>query len=1238
VLFLIVRFCLFLFLAADTTAQEERLSAEKAFNKAVENEGTSLNSSRLCLVGQGRAGKTALANALINKEFKHTDSTVGVSQRFLEVDKLDLAAGDSSQWNVLGEDKRFVMSQEEALALQAAKMKFLEESTISLSEETQVKMLQKRQGTENINVAELLTDEVRDDEDDNRRELQHSSREGGRDVSAQDAIHTETANTLDSKTSFGGYSSQAAVGCIQNLPASYQSESPGNTPLKKDFSSSMEEVIKRMNMELPDLRAGKKEPLRISLWDYGGQDKFIGMHHLYLSRYCVFLLVFNMKWLLPDACEKDECLEYLTAWLNSISMHAVDRKDKSQAPILIIGTHKDEVPSPEDHSNISKILDDKFSYHHAWATVQEFKKAQGKEGHGIRLSFFPVDNTRGHQDDVLKQMQSEVLKVVEREKYVKRKVYYTWLAAYKTLQEESKTKPFLKFEKVKDICSASGMGTHLELNHETDIMLKFFHQMGLIMYHDEKALKHLVILDPAKFLVEPASRVVCQIDIGESASFAPDEKRRVLMRKLKSQKPHQYDDLRKGILHRQILWEFLWSDVVDNRDELEVLMTKYQLMVPLANKDGNEDRFLVPGLLPERQTNQVDDHRARLVGYFIFGHMEIMQGYRKEGYVSVDKVKREGFLPKGLFAAVLGSIVQECEVFHNMSFKDDMEMTLSSISTGFRRHKFVLRQVPEYNMMELIVMVDSPLFIVERLLELMQGAVSKLMPSLRFAICIDQEGGVCRDGQVTTPKGTDSLVILDSHETVKNDDRKHIQEQRLDGKNSLEQRLGAKKDIKVAEGHCLPAPKARQKFRQWLIPSGLRESYHVFLSYRWGDFDSELVKALFCKLCTEVIGDGKQVHVFLDRHRLEKGKKFDGDFAKSLINSHVVVPVVSYAALDRMLVLKPDSNVDHVLLEWMLIVELLRRGHLKFCYPIIAGEVKEDAKDGKFILNLFAVPALGLKWKEVGFEKPSSGTEIKDEHLAATLQNCKNQVEFKKEEWEKFQVADLSSNSYIKAGERYFQPAIETPCIDKLPEVVCTQVTRRVNELLEENGMEPSEFVRTYTVRGVVKELVAYNGFLAWEANALPMEQRQSKQHVHIDWKKRLYKLAADGVLEQVEDVLEKARQKEEADQKAAEQARQEAAKREQEEADQKAAEQARQEAAKREQEEETARRRREAEEASKVQEEGARRVREEEAERRNREEEEERVQAREEEEARQKTEADQKAAQQDAGKRLLPL
>jgi hypothetical protein len=58
-------------------------------------------------------------------------------------------------------------------------------------------------------------------------------------------------------------------------------------------------------------------------------------------------------------------------------------------------------------------------------------------------------------------VQSTVLEVVGREKYVNAKMPYAWLKAYQVLQKE--TNSYLSFEKVKDICSESGMGTSLDL-------------------------------------------------------------------------------------------------------------------------------------------------------------------------------------------------------------------------------------------------------------------------------------------------------------------------------------------------------------------------------------------------------------------------------------------------------------------------------------------------------------------------------------------------------------------------------------------------------------------------------------------------------------------------------------------------------------------------------------------------------------------------------------------------------
>jgi hypothetical protein len=96
--------------------------------------------------------------------------------------------------------------------------------------------------------------------------------------------------------------------------------------------------------------------------------------------------------------------------------------------------------------------------------------------------------------------------------------------------------------------------------------------------------------------------------------------------------------------------------------------------------------------------------------------------------------------------------------------------------------------------------------------------------------------------------------------------------------------------------------------------------------------------------------------------------------------------------------------------------------HLADVNPLLSYRLPFKRTMKRSSAHILQVPAtsLGLEWKEAGSEKPSMGAEIYNELLAAALQK---KVEFSKTEWENFQVADLSSGSYIKSGDRYFKPA-----------------------------------------------------------------------------------------------------------------------------------------------------------------------------------------------------------------------
>ena len=119
-----------------------------------------------------------------------------------------------------------------------------------------------------------------------------------------------------------------------------------------------------MDKQLVLQRSREEEPLRINLLDFGGQKAFYSLHSLYLTRYSVYLVVFNMQWLVGPAADevgrdgmtkRASCFSFLSFWLNSIFLHA-KAADDSVAPILLVGTHGDCIRSAAEHEAISSMI------------------------------------------------------------------------------------------------------------------------------------------------------------------------------------------------------------------------------------------------------------------------------------------------------------------------------------------------------------------------------------------------------------------------------------------------------------------------------------------------------------------------------------------------------------------------------------------------------------------------------------------------------------------------------------------------------------------------------------------------------------------------------------------------------------------------------------------------------------------------------------------------------------------
>jgi len=74
--------------------------------------------------------------------------------------------------------------------------------------------------------------------------------------------------------------------------------------------------------------------------------------------------------------------------------------------------------------------------------------------------------------------------------------------------------------------------------------------------------------------------------------------------------------------------------------------------------------------------------------------------------------------------------------------------------------------------------------------------------------------------------------------------------------------------------------------------------------------------------------------------------------------------------------------------------------------------------------------SFGLLWREIGSEKPKTGSSISNSKLARALQD---KLKFTRNEFDAFQVSNLTCSSYIQVGDEYFRPAAQRGDISGMP-------------------------------------------------------------------------------------------------------------------------------------------------------------------------------------------------------------
>jgi hypothetical protein len=585
------------------------------------------------------------------------------------------------------------------------------------------------------------------------------------------------------------------------------------------------------------------------------------------------------------------------------------------------------VSNPADHLIISTILHNQLSSSVAWSRVIENEQAEGRNGR-CDLSFFPVDNVQGMEDKTLQKMLKCIESVLDKEPYVHAHVPLTWFQALDMMQGNKES--YRQYGDVEKTCNSLNI-----VGEDVKTMLHFFHEMGVLMWHAESNLQDIVILNPIEYFVTPATLLICKHE--------PDEKdgiyhSKAVHKKARKEYKMEWDEMvKEGQIHQVIIDAVLEEYSVDHRKIVIELMKKYGLLVKITSSENASSCLLAPALLPCKAALTMEGCSTF---YFMFGTNQLFQKHHITYYV--EDCETCGFLPAGLFERLLGKVVSWVQEKSTSDGSMSCEMVSRKVLVLLRgKQRFQISLLQEMNMIEVDVDGEGPLAVHNHMIELIKHVISECMHQLSFFTIL--------------PYPANTSLIASSHSTAV-DTKKDLMFVKLSeiqaaGKEHQSVNLFAKKKSQVFSVADLMS-----SYKTWIDMYVSLESYDVFLSYRWLDYDKQLVNDVFEELTNRHTtgGNHRGVRVFLDSYRLPKGDSFQSEFVQGLLHSEVFVPIVSEGTLESMIKKVQEGKEDNVLIEWMMALickQFVKTCRLQKIFPVLVGKTEKggDTKCG----NLF---------------------------------------------------------------------------------------------------------------------------------------------------------------------------------------------------------------------------------------------------------------------------------------------
>jgi len=390
-----------------------------------------------------------------------------------------------------------------------------------------------------------------------------------------------------------------------------------------------EEEDRAERLEDLAIELGEHDHLSLSVFDFGGQRIFQCMQNLFLSRFGVYAVAFNLEDMLRSSSRPYDDLNY---WLRALQIYA------PRCPVVILATHKDTVLSSlapasrsesgpsnsPDGPSLQKLMD----FCTRVSEKIEARFSQELLGNVVRyteptsatsLVFHPLSSRnvdaegKFAEDGIFPTLRTRVKELAITDKttdpasgmqvpFVDQRLPVSWLKTADALSELShgtKIMSILREDRdageessVEDIAELHGVfkaGDDSDVRLEKmKLMLRRLHQIARVFFHEHgpPELRKKVLLDP-QWLLDSFSRICRDFDLHPLVLDVEAERN----------EPESWVDLiERGILHRKLL-PYLWGDSRYRFYDFLIAFLRQQALLVAINDDDSS--FLVPHLVSD---------------------------------------------------------------------------------------------------------------------------------------------------------------------------------------------------------------------------------------------------------------------------------------------------------------------------------------------------------------------------------------------------------------------------------------------------------------------------------------------------------------------------------------------------------------------------------------------------------------------------------------------------------------